>query len=288
MAIRTHVAAAAPSWVGERLAGPNHDATVVHTGMHAIYVAVSDGAVSDGGGTRCIGLLSRSSSVVPCGLRTTLEDLSVLTGSQESLKPDDTVSLGEGILRLGSVDVSVGRIVDLSAPRLDPAAAGPMAARLRGMLADRLAAVRSELPEASLAMLVRADAAAVPTLLGRGSGLTPVGDDVLAGWLATMWAARSDAGDMADAVARHSSAATTLLSATLLDRAGAGDVLPEFRQLLLALRAGADDPYVGRLSSDVERMLGIGHTSGAGLMLGCLLALDHLTQHHPTARSQRS
>lgn len=291
MTIRTHVAAAAPRWVRERLAGPSRDVTVVHSGRHAIYVAVAgpvlgDGASGDEGSPRCIGLLSRSSSVVPCGLRTTLADLSVLTGTPNAVRPGDIVSIGDGMLSLGSVEVGVGRIVDLGAPRLDPEAAGPMAERLRSVVSDRLTAVRSELPETSLAMLVHADPAAVPTLLGRGSGLTPVGDDVLSGWLATMWAAGSIDETMAGAVDRQATDATTLLSATLLDRAGAGDVLPEFRRLLLTLRAAPDGSSTERLGGDVERMLAIGHTSGAGLMLGCLLALDHL--FHTTARSQRS
>ena len=277
MTTRTYVAAAAPLWVRERLAGPMRDVTVVHAGRHAVYVAVADDVAP-----RCIGLLSRSSSMVPCGLRTTLTDLSALTGANGPLAAGDVVSAGAGILSIGSVDVGIGRTVDLSAPRLDPFAAGTMATRLRGMVAGRLAAAQSELPSVALTSLGQGDPAVVPMLLGRGSGLTPVGDDVLAGWLATTKAAQSESGPMASEVARLSANATTLLSATLLDRASAGDVLPEFGRLLLDLRM----PFAGRLGDDVELMLAIGHTSGAGLLLGSLLAFDHLTHNHPIARSQ--
>lgn len=279
MTTQTHVAAAAPIWVKERLAGPVRDAAVVHTGRHAIYVSVHDGRAR-----RCIGLLSRSGSVVPCGLRTTLAELSGLTGDNGPLAPGDTVTVGQGLLRIGAVDFGVGRTVDQAVPRLDPAAAGNMANRLREVLADRLAAVKTELPAESLALLARADGAAVPMLLGRGSGLTPVGDDVLAGWLATMKAAQSDAGAVAavaESVARLSADATTLLSATLLDRANAGDVLPEFRQLLLDLCHRFGSRHDDRLGNSVVALLAVGHTSGAGLLLGSLLAFDHLRTDQP-------
>lgn len=271
MITRTQVAAAAPIWVSERLLGPVHDAAVVHTGRHAIYVSVHDGRA-----LRCLGLLSRSSSVVPCGLRTALTELSGLTSESGTLAAGDMVTVGEGLLRIGAVDFHVGRTVDLVVPRLDPSEAQNMADRLRHVLGDRLSVVTSELPAESLAMLVEADGASVPMLLGRGSGLTPVGDDVLAGWLATMKAAQSDADGVAQSVADLSADATTLLSATLLDRATAGDVLPEFRTLLLDLRLPVNNDHVDRLSNSVDAMLAIGHTSGAGLLLGCLLAFDHL------------
>ena len=283
MITRTQVAAAAPIWVRERLLGPVRDAAVVHTGRHAIYVSVHDGRA-----LRCLGLLSRSSSVVPCGLRTTLPELSGLTGEYGTLAPGDMVTVGEGLLRIGAVDFHVGRTVDLAVPRLDPTDAKSMADQLRHALGDRLAVVTSELPAESLAMLVEADSASVPMLLGRGSGLTPVGDDVLAGWLATMKAAQSDAGAIARSVTHLSTDATTLLSATLLDRAAVGDVLPEFRQLLLDLRTPVSSRHFDRLSQSVVALLAVGHTSGAGLLLGSLLAFDYLSTDQLKRRNHSS
>ena len=272
MTTYTQVAAAAPIWVKEQLLGPLRDAEVVHTGRHAIYVSIRAGDAR-----RCVGLLSRSSSAVPCGLHTTLPDLSGLVAENGTLVPGDTVTVGEGLLRLGAVDFHVGRTVDRSVPRLNPADAKIMAERLRHVIGDRLAAVETELPAESLALLAQADAVSVLMLLGRGSGLTPVGDDVLAGWLATMKATHSDTGTIAQSVAHLSTDATTLLSSTLLDRANAGDVLPEFRTFLLDLRSSVSGRHGDQLSNSVDRMLAVGHTSGAGLLLGSLLAFDYLS-----------
>lgn len=288
MNTRIRVAAASSKWVRDQLDGPLRQVRVVHAGLHAMYVAVPGADNADGSNTRCLGLLSRSSSMVPCGLRTALADLSSVTGSPDPLTPGDVVGIGDGMLQLGATDVSVGRILDLSVPRIDPVAAGPAAQRLRMPIGDRTAAVRAELPAVALTMLAGGDPAAVPMLLGLGSGLTPVGDDVLAGWLATMSAARPGSNTVADAVAGRSFVATTLLSATLLDRARAGEVLPEFGQLLRDLDRESTDPQPARLAADVDLLAAIGHTSGVGLLLGCLLALDHLTTGHLNTRSQSS
>jgi hypothetical protein len=283
MITRTRVAAAAPQWVRGQLDGPVREARVVHAGLHAMYVAVPGP-----NRTRCVGLLSRSGSLVPCGLRTALADLSAVAGSPDPLAPGDVVAIGDGMLQLRAADISVGRILDLSAPRIDPAGAAPAARRLRMLIGNRAAAVRAELPAEALTMLVGGDPASVPMLLGLGSGLTPVGDDVLAGWIATMGAARSGSNSISDSAAERSSVATTLLSATLLDRARAGEVLPEFGQLLGDLHREPADPQAPRLAIDVDLLVAIGHTSGVGLLLGCLLALDHLNTGHLNTRSQPS
>ncbi len=70
------------------------------------------------------------------------------------------------------------------------------------------------------------------------------------------------------------------LQASLRRRATDGDVLPEFRHFLLTLRSGDANGEV--LAADVTRLLAIGHTSGAGLLLGCRLAFDHLNSRSHT------
>jgi len=126
--------------------------------------------------------------------------------------------------------------------------------------------VRRQLPADALAALARGDAATVPALVGRGDGLTPVGDDVLAGWLVAARAVGRDLTQLA-AVVHDSSHSTTALSATLLAHAADGEAVPQFRELLLALAAGRDvEPAVARLVT-------VGHTSGAGMLLGAALAL---------------
>ena len=89
---------------------------------------------------------------------------------------------------------------------------------------------------------------------------------------------------MHDAVRRLAPAATTALSATLLACALRGDVLPEFRLLVLDLadpRTPTPRPC-GRAGRDlVQALLRVGHTSGAGLLLGATLALHHLASRSP-------
>ncbi len=71
---------------------------------------------------------------------------------------------------------------------------------------------------------------------------------------------------------------TTLLSATLLDCARRGDVVPEFRRLLVDLTG----PDTAGLDDSLTALLRVGHTSGAGLALGTLLALRHLASRSTT------
>ena len=91
-------------------------------------------------------------------------------------------------------------------------------------------------------------------ILGRGDGLTPLGDDVLCGWLAIHRAAGVATAEVDAAVRRHA-ARTTLLSATLLDCALHGEVLPEFAAYVVALGT-PDEPDRAAL------LAAIGHTSG--------------------------
>ena len=86
----------------------------------------------------------------------------------------------------------------------------------------------------------------------------------------------TDDGDLTAALAAVDAAVrsllprTTLLSATLLDCALHGEVLPEFAAYLLALGTPDEASRAADLSS-------IGHTSGAGLLHGARRALAELT-----------
>ncbi len=108
----------------------------------------------------------------------------------------------------------------------------------------------------------------VARLVGRGDGLTPLGDDVLCGWLAMHRAAGVETPDV-DAAVHENRDRTTLLSATLLDCAVAGEVLPEFAAYVSALGTPEEPATAAALAS-------VGHTSGAGLLYGAQLALTHL------------
>lgn len=109
-------------------------------------------------------------------------------------------------------------------------------------------------------------------LAGRGPGLTPYGDDVLAGYAAGLvlfHGAQRRARVLAEAAAER----TTLLSATLLRHAAQGE-LPEPAHALL--ERGDAGP--------LERF---GHSSGRGMMLGLALACGGARGDAPGLRVPR-
>jgi len=201
-------------------AAPDGPVPVLHRGPVATYVEVSG---------RCVGLLARDAVAVPCGLRSDLRRL-------DHLAP--TAAVRGGVLHVGGTPLRVGRLVDVSVPRVASRAAAP---------------------------------APLPSSLrvGRGGGLTPYDDDVLAGWLVTHRAA-GVATDDVDGLVRALFRRTTLLSATLLDCAMHGEAVPQLAAWLAA--AGSPD------EEDATRaLLAVGHSSGRGLLLGASTALTHLT-----------
>ena len=170
----------APPRVREHLLGtPDGQVDVLHRGPDAVYVDVAG---------RCVGVVGTRATAVPCALRTALDRL-----------PDVVrASVRGGVLHLDEQPVVVGRLVDVTVPRLARSGRpGPIEAA---------------------------------ELIGRGDGLTPYGDDVLCGWLAVHRAAGVETPEV-DATVRALAPTTTLLSATLLDCAMHGEVIPEFAAL---------------------------------------------------------
>jgi Protein of unknown function (DUF2877) len=101
----------------------------------------------------------------------------------------------------------------------------------------------------------------VEDLLGRGPGLTPLGDDILMGALVTLRALGAQAFQpFARTVRTLAPRRTTFVSTVLLHHATRGECVPE---LAAVLHGGPVDP-----------LLGVGHTSGTGLARGVLAALD--------------
>ena len=119
--------------------------------------------------------------------------------------------------------------------------------------------------------LARGDASGVvAALLGRGTGLTPAGDDLLAGALAALRALGSPAaGELGTAVRARAPAATTRLSAALLEAADVGALVPEAAGVLRAL-AGR-----GAVEAAAGRLVDLGHTSGWHLAAGLLVGVTH-------------
>jgi hypothetical protein len=141
--------------------------------------------------------------------------------------------VGSGVLHLDGTPLRVGRICSVAAPRIE---AGVVP---RGF--------------------------DVTAMVGAGDGLTPYGDDVLCGWLALHRAAGVETPDV-DAEIRSLMSRTTLLSATLLDCAMRGEVLPEFAAYVATIGTSRE--------ADAARTLAaVGGSSGAGLLEGARWAL---------------
>jgi hypothetical protein len=106
-------------------------------------------------------------------------------------------------------------------------------------------------------------AAAAARLCGRGPGLTPAGDDLLAGTLATLAVIarsvgliRSDHRRLIDTItAPASRQGTTDLSATLLRLSATGRTLEPIVSIL-----DLGDPVTWRVA--LRRLLGVGHSTG--------------------------
>jgi hypothetical protein len=185
-------------------------------------------AVYVAAGGDCLGVVSRRATAVPCALRT----------AADSVPDARTAHVEGGVLHLDEVALTVGRIVDVAVPRL--ATRWTRAAPAPGVVAE---------------------------MVGRGDGLTPYRDDVLCGWLAIHRAAGVATPDL-DAEVRAHLDRTTLFSASLLECAMHGEVIPQFAAWVAALGTPREESAAAALA-------GVGHTSGAGLLAGARHALDH-------------
>lgn len=118
-------------------------------------------------------------------------------------------------------------------------------------------------------------------LAGLGPGLTPSGDDVLAGFAAVMALLRAQLGAdgaargyVVEMIAAAARSRTTLLSGVLLAHAARGEVAEHVGEVLLALALPAGESEVVLRAAD--RVLAFGATSGGDTLLGMLLGLRAL------------
>jgi hypothetical protein len=113
--------------------------------------------------------------------------------------------------------------------------------------------------------------AAVAALAGRGPGLTPAGDDVLAGLLLVLAIVGRDRAEVERAAAAAAARTHAISSAFLLWAAKGQSVAPVHH--LLAALADGDGAAAERHRSAVAAL---GQTSGADVLLGLRLALGAL------------
>ena len=223
--------ASVPAGVRDLLAGPSCPGTVLGHFPTALYIAVPRGF-------GVIAVLSSTAVRVPCGVQLAVAEL--------DLPGEGEVVVGNGAIRVGPAEIGAGRTVSMQvARRPDPP---PALVRQAQRSVDRI-----DVDE---------------RLLGRGPGLTPSGDDVLAGYLVGAAAYGLPADDLRAFVHSQAHRRTTTLSAALLRHAALGEAIPQVAGLLDALGGRR------RLDRALAELLAVGHTSGAALASGVLAAAD--------------
>lgn len=187
------------------------------------------------------------------------------------LTPRCPVTVGDGRVSAGALRITIAGTWD-PRPSIGVPGRSELADRLiglRGVIADSRASGIT-FPDRLLEACLRQDTGRarpeIASLIGRGPGLTPSGDDLLAGFLAALRLLGGDgtfADDCAAGIAMLAPSRTTALSAALLRLATSGQVCGEVAGLLRAL-AGGWPP----LGAAVARLSAVGHTSGADLVRG--------------------
>jgi hypothetical protein len=218
--------------------------TVLHVCPEIVHLDVAG---------RCVSIGAVGAPGLPTALRTNLRVVS--SGTLAS------PYVGGGTLHWGGRVLVLRRLVDVRAPRID-----------RGVLEASPAAVQGT-PRSRVAGLVvlpqEMTAETAVRFIGYGEGLTPLGDDVVVGWLATHRAAGVPTPAVDDAV-RRSLGRTTTLSASLLECALDGEVADPLRDHLATLGT-ADEPTTR------AALESFGASSGLGLLHGVDLARADLT-----------
>ena len=207
----------------------------------------------------------------------------LLSHAPARLRPDGRLHLGSltldlspGAMRLRDTALTVD-----SLPAPDPLLRGAagiahasdlLASVLSAPAAPRVAGIALD----PLALgLVQDDPVALrqgaERLVGLGRGLTPAGDDFLAGLLIAMAAAGSS-DDSRKAILDAATGATTTLSLAFLAAAAAGHVTADWQALL---RLPADASKADR-AHHLARVMAPGHSSGADTLAGFLWAASRL------------
>ncbi len=268
-------ACAASASLADLLTGVVRPARVVGVLDSAVYLA------TDHPETPMVCLALPTAVRVPCAAV-------VGAGSLPTPRIGDGAQVGAGGVVVGDAAYRVGRWWQPPRPRglrrVDPPALTAAADAIRRAVADPLdAAGRRAAAQLTSVLTGAADAGGltdpVGALLGRGPGLTPLGDDVLAGMLVALRAlAHPGADPLAEIVRATAPAATTAVSAALLRHAAGGECVPPLAAVLDAVLDVGDHPG---MDAALVALLDVGHTSGAGLARGATAALDAAALSRP-------
>jgi len=257
-----HAATARPAWsslaLRELLLGaPGHGRVRWETSS-ACYAEVRSR-----GRDQLVALLSPDAVRVPMGVVVDIRGLPA---------PGTDVHLGAGVIGFGTATWRPTRWWD-PRPRVSPVA----------LMTHRDAlerAVRSQPDEAFglplaeelsiAAAIARGDAQAAHAVIGLGPGLTPSGDDVVAGALVVLALLSRLDPRTARTVLDRARTHTTALSSALLEAATMGQVIPQAAQLLEAIAAAAPQ---SQIDARADELFAVGSHSGHDLAAGMLGAL---------------
>ncbi len=250
--------ATSPTTVRDLIRGEERPAVVLGAFPTAMYLRLAGGDV--------IALLTRDAVQLPLGLT-----LSTHSASHPLNRWTGPVLVGASGVQTGDWSVRVSRIVAVhTATSLEPnrraiayasrqlgrvAHVGPRSGPLETLVSDQR---------------LLAPAAVVDRLLGVGPGLTPFGDDILAGFLIGASAFGLPEDRLRTAVAEAAPAGTTDLSAALLRCASRGESIPQVTTFLRALSNGSGSSR--QLDDALVDLAHVGHTSGTALAVGVVAA----------------
>lgn len=262
---RRRIAGVASTAIHEYLAVPG-TATVLGKSSHAVWLQVSDSVivVSTVDATR---LPNAVEIAAPAAAN-------LLT----PLAPGATVDIGLGRIHLGNLTIIVGRWWD-PRPNLAEVTLTLLETALSDLPSETNAIGGEELSKALRGRSRASFLAASKNLIGRGTGLTPEGDDYLAGTIAAFRllgeAANVDSAlamldSVGPALDQLAALRTSSFSAALLHHAQLGRVAAPAAVFLRALAGRGDVAESHRRLSDV------GHTSGAALAAGIVLGAQAL------------
>ena len=243
-------------------------------------------AVDTVAGTRVVGVLAAEASGVPNGLRLAAR---AATEPFAGYHAGDPVFVGAGQVCLQGWQIrptrSYATAVGLIRPDEDRvrSLAALVSGHELGVPSSAVDAVRSALAGGHTAEL----RTSCSGLVGLGAGLTPGGDDVLAGLLVGLRAVGRAAPlqQIAAAIAPRMAARTTMFSADLLRLAAYGHASTETLGLLRELDRRRPDTDLAALERATASLLAVGHTSGADLATGLLIGLTGPSTR-PTARAR--
>lgn len=235
-----------------------------------------------------IALLPASSVQLPLAM-TTIEQL-------PPIAPAEPITVGEGALRIGPHVWRPTRWFDPrpSGTRPPEPTALVEAAETLWNLEDDEAGVSVGQAWRAAAALAAGDGEACRALIGAGPGLTPAGDDVVAGALAAC--ALTGGGPRPrelEMLLSHACIATTALSVALLSCAARGQVVPQASDLLRALSRSSASSGYGSVAAALAHLRAVGSTSGTALAIGMVAALtvtstEHDPQLHPAKERPQS